>query len=182
MLSQTNAPTSQPVSIFDARLHCAITDDTHDILLAGLIRSATQWVEQYLGARIMPQGVKITLPAFPKSLPVYPIISVDSVKYDDVDGVEQTLAASEYNVSPTGLRPLISPATAWPAVSGSKPNPVRIEATVGFSTVPDPIKRAILVMVQEMYAHRGDSITGTMVSPSRFTVSALLSGYRRQVL
>jgi len=182
VLSQITEPSELPVNILDARRHCAITDDTHDVLLNGLLSSATEWVERHLNARIMLQTVRLSLPEFPAYLPIYPVQSVDSVKYDDVDGAEQTVDPSGYSVSLSGIRPVISPTDEWPSLSGKKPNPVRMELTVGFEKAPEPVKTAILVMVQEMFANRGDSITGTMVTPSRFTVARLLSGYRRQVL
>lgn len=180
MLSQLTAPSELPVSVNDARRHVAITDATHDTLLLSLIQTATQWVETYLNARIMEQTVRLHLSHFPEILPIYPVKSVDAVAYDDVNGDEQTF--TDYFVGLSGIRPQIRPEESWPAVSGIKPDPVRIDLTVGFESVPEPVRAAILVMVQEMFANRGDSVVGLMISPSRFTVAKLLSGYRRQVI
>jgi uncharacterized phiE125 gp8 family phage protein len=181
-LRQTAAPQNLAVSLAEARRQCAISDSTHDDLLVSLIDAATSHAEKYLDAFIADQAVEITFESFPEYLHLYPVKSVDSVKYDDADGAEQTLSTDLYEVQLDGFRPEIRPKDAWPALSNAKQWPVRIACTVGFDTVPNPIKQAILVMVQEMYSHRGDSITGTMVSPSSFTARRLLDGYRRMVL
>lgn len=173
---QSVAPTSLAVSLADARTHCAISDSTHDVLLRSLISAATSYAEKETGCIINPQVLILTFESFPDRIPLYPIRSIESIKYDDADGVEQTLDPALYTAQLDGMNPVIS-AESWPSTKGEWP--VRIEVNAGFLSVPDDLKHAILVMVQEMYAQRGESITGLSVSPSMFTASRLLSGFRR---
>lgn len=179
-LRQLTKPTKTPVSLTEAKTQCAILDGTHDVLLISLIQATTDWAEKYLGARLCTQTVMAVADDFPKELPVYPVQSVDSVIYDDADGVEQTFA--DYYANLDGVNPILKPHTVWPAVQ-DKPGAIRITLTVGFTEVPASIKQALLLRVKELYSQRGESTPGmSNVGKTQISVAHLLAPYRRHVL
>jgi hypothetical protein len=82
---------------------------------------------------------------------------VESVKYIDPDGVERTLATTEYTVDDVSVPARIIPAVGktWPATR-SQWDAVRITYWVGWekADVPAPLKQAMLIALAEMYEHR----------------------------
>lgn len=178
-LSQITPASGTLVSLSEARQQCALIEDTHDHLLLRLIRAATDYAENYTGCRIGTQTVLLTLDTFPDRLPIYPVQAIQSIKYDDENGVEQTLASSGYYASLDGMTPRIAPDEGWPAISSTKPGPVRIQLRVGFDDLPESLRSAILIMVKEMFAHRGESMAGASLTPTMFSASRLLAPFRR---
>jgi len=97
----TAAATDTPVSVDEAKEQCRIVDSdtTHDVLLTRLVKEATASIEIVTGAKLAPQTVRLELDTFPSGtgldagidLGLYPATSITSIKYDDADGVEQTL-------------------------------------------------------------------------------------------
>jgi uncharacterized phiE125 gp8 family phage protein len=122
------------------------------------------------------------------TLPACPLVSITSIKYDDVNNVEQTLASSNYladTSSMPGRFKYVSSATL-PSLY-DKPNCVRIRYVAGYgasgatdggqSLVPQPIKAAVLMRLAELYEVRTESVGG-MVSPSSVAVQRLIAPYR----
>jgi uncharacterized phiE125 gp8 family phage protein len=120
-------------------------------------------------------------------LPMAPIISVSSVKYLDTAGVEQTLDTSVYELVNTGLEPQIRLKInqVWPSVRPVS-DAVRVTAIAGYSTVPESIRAAMLMLIAQWNDERSSissvrqSVTsdgGVPTLPN--TVDALLANYRR---
>lgn len=108
-----------------------------------------------------------------------------SVLYLDENGAEQTLSSSAYIVE---SRPNDN-GRLWLNVNGgySWPNTldrfdaVKVNYTVGWadaSSVPAPIKQALLLLVSQLYEYRSPQVTGTIVASLEFSINALLSPYR----
>lgn len=191
-LEVTTAPTDTPVSLADAKAQCRIlTDDsTHDDLLTRLISAAVGYVESLTASRLSTQTLTLTLDRFPSDeidLCVYPVTEVLSVKYDDVDDVEQTLLAAgsptgDYWASLEGRYPKVRPVTYWPYTRNRKPSCVRIQFKAGYlkpDDVPQDLRHAVLVKVKELFDHGGESVTGMDVTPAMNTVKLLTDLHRR---
>lgn len=178
-LSLVTPPSEQPVSLNEAKRQCAVLDDTHDLLLSGYIAAATEYAEGYTGARFMTQTVRLTFESFPKFLPIYPVQNIDSIIYDDENGNEQTMSSDDYYSSLDGSLPRIASVNGWPTISDVKPGPVRITVRVGFTSIPAQLKTAILVMVKEMYANRGETTFGAPLMDTAFAAHRLLHKYKR---
>ena len=88
-------------------------------------------------------------------IPMPPLVSVDSVKYLDGDGAEQTVDPAGYVVSGVGGQGFIFLANSatWPSVGGY-PDPVTIRFTAGEwepdGIVPEGIKQAILLKASDL--------------------------------
>jgi uncharacterized phiE125 gp8 family phage protein len=96
------------------------------------------------------------------------LVSVQSIKYLDVDGVLQTLDAALYSVDTASEPGRIVPiwGEAWPSARLDV-NAVRIEFTAGYANaaaVPQPIKAWMFLAIATWYAQREAVITGTIVS------------------
>ena len=182
------AATDYPVSIADAREQCAILDDdSHDVLLSRLIRSATKTVEAELEAVLMTQTLRVEFDGFPSGdlvIPVYPVQSITSVAYDDENDVEQTLVdGTDYWSTIEGQAPRLVAIESWPATKARKPGSVRITITAGYAdqaAVPEDIRHAILIKVAELFMHREEAVVGMSVTPTQNTIKRLLTPHRRR--
>jgi uncharacterized phiE125 gp8 family phage protein len=154
-------PTSEPVSLAEAKDHCRI-DATHDdALISRLILTARQHVETYTRRALLTQTWDQTADALGAELVLErpPVQSVTSVKYLDTSGAEQTLAPSQYRLVKRATGEfVIVPAygVQWPAAQ-----PVESSVTVRFvagyattATVPEPLRHALLLLVGHWYEQR----------------------------
>ena len=168
-LKQTTAPSYEPLTSAEVKLHLKVSVSTDDVLIANLIVSARQFVEEYTGLQLMKAAHTLYLDSFNTEmfLNVAPIQSLTSVKYYDTDNALQTLSSSYYDSD------LVSqPARVQQAYSYTLPstydryNAVQILFATGYSTsdtesvqqdaVPDIIKEAMLLVIGHNYENRGD--------------------------
>ena len=133
-----------------------------DPTLAGVLAAAVATFERETQTRVMSTDETLTLDGFPVCgvirLPFPPLQSVASVKYDDPDGVEQTLASSAYRVllSPSPGRLAIKPTSSWPATLAT-PGCVRVAYVAGHANavgVPADIKQAITWLAAHYFETR----------------------------
>ena len=100
--------------------------------------------------------------------------------YVDADGAVQTLSTDVYAVETATLVGLISLKydQVWPETR-SESYAVRIAFTAGYgaaSTVPEPLKWAIKLLIGHWYAHRDQSME--VPRNMAFAVDALIAPYR----
>jgi uncharacterized phiE125 gp8 family phage protein len=115
-------------------------------------------------------------------LPMGQLQSVASVQYIDVDGVQRTLANTEYTADSVNIpgRLRLAYGKQWPPTRCPQWDAVRIQYVVGFAdaaAVPMPIKQAMLILLAAMYEFRSPEIDGR-VSQVQFTAEVLLQPYR----
>jgi uncharacterized phiE125 gp8 family phage protein len=171
-------PAEEPISLTEARLHLRLTATgspaTHpeDALVTSLIKAVRGHLDGPHGRLercLVPQTWECTLDCFPPyeiQVPVTAPCEIVSIKYDDSDGVEQTVAASNYVVDNYSQRRLVwvvpVAGFGWPSTLDSV-NAVRIRFTAGFpggspedgSGVPLEIKQAMLLMLAQLFENRG---------------------------
>jgi hypothetical protein len=107
--------------------------------------------------------------------------TVTSVKYIDVNGVEQTLASTEYAVDAVDVpgRVRLAYGKFWPPTLCPRWDAVRIQYTVGWAVTnavwagPTPLKQALLLLLSQMYENRSPEVIGV---PTAFDI--LTSPYR----
>lgn len=161
-------PTDPVITTAEAKAFLNIIDMTEDdTLIDSLIAAATAHVDGKMGTlqrALNPQTWELSYDAFPCGaieIPLPPLISVESVKYDDSAGDEQTIDAANYYVDTASELGWIVPVSTfqWPTALEAA-NSVRIRFVAGYeeesgaSGVPDPIKTAILIMVSDLYQNR----------------------------
>lgn len=179
-LVPVTAPTADPVSLVEARLHLRLdasgspASHPDDALVTALVKAATAAIDGrdgWLGRALMAQAWELRLDGFPASavirLPLPPLAAVTSIKYDDADGVERTLAADQYEAG-AGEPAAIVPAygVTWPSTY-PMPEAVRVRYTCGYASaalVPPGIKAAILLHVGTLYRDRESVAVGAAVN------------------
>jgi uncharacterized phiE125 gp8 family phage protein len=178
------APAQEPVSLVEAKLHCKEDGSDQDTLITIYLKAAREMAEHELGRVLMPQTWELTLDAFPSDeieLPITPIQSIASVKYQDPDDVEQTLGTSAYSLDKESIPGWLFPAadTSWPDTIDAA-NAVRIRITAGYASaalVPDNIKLWILTHVATWFRNRESVNVGNIVNKMP-SMDSLLDRYR----
>lgn len=166
-LTLTVAPGSEPVTLAEAKAHCRVDISDDDALLTALIVAVRQRAEALTGRALVTQQWKLTGEAFPTGalgLPRPPLVSVQTVKYLDVDGVQQTLSSGAYDVHTSELLGTVAPiwGTEWPPIR-SQIGAVEINYTAGYgaaAAVPQAIKAWILCYIAAAYDNRSAVATG----------------------
>lgn len=188
------APAGYPVTLAEAKSHLRITETVHDTRITAYIAAATAQVQSVTEMLLYEQTIRLELDGFPDGdidIPVYPIQTVSSVKYDDADNTETTLVVNtDYFVRVSGRYPKIAPVSDWPTAYDGKPASVRIVMVAGYDSgssspityredIPQDLKHAILVKVKELFDHGGETILGYETNPSVNTVELLTRPYKR---
>jgi uncharacterized phiE125 gp8 family phage protein len=184
------APTFEPLSVADVSEYLRLDDSPTDtLLISALITAARQHLENYLNRYIAQQTVELALTGWSDKIDLSaPLQSVSSVKYLDVNGVEQTLAANQYVIDNYS-----EPAVIYPAYNVTYPNlydqenNVKIRYVVGFTSggspdtnpLPDTLKFAMMLIIGDLYSNReAGGEKAYQVNP---TVQNLLQFYRLNI-
>lgn len=180
-------PATEPVTLTEAKSHLRVTTTDEDVLITSLITAAREVAESNLNRALISQTWDLKRDEFGEEirLPLPPLVSVTSVKYFDLDEVEQTLATAEYAVLNTGAYAKagrIVPAYngSWPAVRGM-PNDITVRFVAGYGAagaVPPQIRWAILLILGELYARRESGIVGAPIATVPYSAEALLMPFR----
>lgn len=172
-------PAAEPVTLAEAKAHLRVDGTDDDALIASLIEASRIYCEQFTARAFITQTWEYVVDAFPTReimLPLPPLQSVTSVKYDDGSGVETTLGTDQYevdNVSQPGW--VVPVTTGWPTSVWDGVNSVRIRFVAGYdpgtdspvdlaANVPQSLKAAILLHVGQLYQQREDIVVGTVVN------------------
>jgi uncharacterized phiE125 gp8 family phage protein len=149
----------------DIEMHARLNAGEDDpILLDSIIKAATSRAQDFMCRALSPQTWCMTLEDFPGlvssiALPYPPITAIDSIKYYDTAGVQQTLSSTKY-VLELGEPAYITPARSaylWPSTDAYRMNTVEIQFQCGYATeasIPEEIKRGICFLVSQMYDNR----------------------------
>lgn len=158
------APTSEPVSLTELKLHLKVDVTTDDDLIAPIGVAAREYCEAFTQRALPRQTWDYKLDAFPCGsefyLPKAPCISVTSITYVDTNGDSQTLPTSVYDTDlPTGTharagRIFLKYGQSWPSTRGI-PNAVTVRFVAGYV---------------------GTAVTLTSLTQSAGTATATVSG------
>lgn len=162
-----------PVSELRKQLELQADDTTHTEHLERVIERASRWIERRTRRAMLDQTWTLTLDAFPVriELPRPPLISVTTVRYEDVNGTWQTWSSSNYRVidsrRPAIVKPIIG--VAWPETSG-EPQCVEVVYRAGYGTtaetVPEDLREAVVQLSAYLFSNRGDVSTATSFGTS----------------
>lgn len=161
MLKVITAPTVEPVDIADVKLQAVIDSDADDDLIGVFITAAREHAEGITGRSLAPQTLEVVLDGFPCGniqLPRGPVTSITSVKYTDVDGVEQAIVSgTDYDEYMSDVSSYVRPVfgESWPETKVI-PGAVRVryESGWGADDCPKAAKVWIMVRVAGLYAQR----------------------------
>ncbi len=196
------APALAALTVAEVKAHSRIDFSDDDDLLADLIAAATAHLDGavgWLGRCLVEQTWDLKLDCFPLSgrridIPLAPLISVGSISYIDENGATQTWASSNYTAFGVGAHMgggvVEAYEKSYPATR-NVPEAVTVTFTAGYenddsgspsvNTVPAAIKRALLIMVADLYEQRETFADGaTSAVPVAAPARALLAPYRNR--
>lgn len=156
-----------------AREQCRIDDTFENDLLDAYIAAAQREAELILGRPVGQTVYRLALDQFPDDdepilIPRPPLVSVDSIAYDDADGNAATLDVNtDVQVDAWGEPGRIVPAvsTRWPDTQTDKINCVRIQFTAGSNDadeVGQEVIQALRLAVAGWYENREDVTEGSL--------------------
>ena len=191
-LTVVTAATLEPVTLDEAKRQARVDSDitADDGLIAGLIRTATLHVEKSTGRQLIQTRLLWQLDGILYAgcrgeflqVPRPPLVAVQSVQYIDNNGTLQTWSSSLWQAdlksAPGRLRPAYG--ESWPSVRADF-GTFRVTYDAGYGTaassVPDPLRHAILLLVAHLYRFREPQITGTIVADIGKTIDDLIAPY-----
>jgi uncharacterized phiE125 gp8 family phage protein len=187
-LVRLSGPTATAVSLAEAKAWLRIDDGDHDATVMALVRSAQDWLENWLGRAFISQQWQYTIDRFPclpegvLVLPREPLISVDLVQYLDLDGDTQLLPPTAYRVLGVGDlgRIAVGYGQVWPAVHQG-PAAVIVTFTCGHgadhNAVPEELRLALQMMTVAWY-DQSDGLAPERAGELPVGVTKLLEPYR----
>ena len=163
----TAGPANEPITLAAAKAHCRVDSNDDDALIAALIVAMRQRAEALTGRALITQQWQLTGEAFPSGalgLPRPPLVSVESIKYLDVNGTQQTLTGAAYAVHTSEFLGTVAPVwgTEWPPIR-SQIAAVEINFTAGYgaaAAVPQAIKAWMLCYIAAAYDNRSAVAVG----------------------
>ncbi len=160
------APTVEPISLTEAKLHCKIDVTADDALIQGAIRAAREYAETATRRALCQQTWDLKLDGFPCDdepieLPLPPVQSITSITYVDQAGDSQTWASNQYRTSlPAG--PHAAPGLIAPIYGVRYP-------------VTQDVMDAVTVRMVNGYSAAAKTITSITRSGSTATVTTTLA-------
>ena len=195
-VTQLTQATYQPVSLRQVHQHLRLFTEygqhPDDDLIEVYIQAATGAAEDYLQRYLAQRTLRLKRDDFPIenqdgvtiiTLPVYPVLSVDSITYVDTAGATQTLTGYEVDSDsvPARIR-VVEPPNVKEGLAR-----LTINVTVGYDSgtsppsadlIPAQIKQAILLMAGQMYEHRENVVVGQGATEVPMSFQYLLHPHR----
>lgn len=188
----------------DLRTHLRVDGAGQDDEIRNYLGAAVEWFEGIGSRCLITTEYLLTVDSFPGErldrrcgpawdgpdrlalfIPRNPVQTIDSVKYDDVDGVERTLSPSAYRLDSSSGVARLTPAygTTWPCTR-DQTGAVRVAFTAGDgdaeTDVPKAVKQLIRLLVGLMFKHREPVVTGTIVAELPWHLRPMLARVKRQ--
>jgi uncharacterized phiE125 gp8 family phage protein len=166
-------PTADVVSRDEVKQHLRVDFDDDDNTIDRIIAAAVGLIDPaaggWLGRALRPQTWELRRAEFTAciELPYPPLISMDSVTYDDANGFAQTLVKDVTFKAVTGRLDKVTLIPAyglrWPAAR-IYPESVRIRFTSGYPAgagdrLPAPIKQWLLLVIGSLWESRESFIS-----------------------
>lgn len=171
-IQQVTYPTGTLITLAEAKLHLRVTIDTDDSVINDCIKSATSLIEsytnQYLQSRtfVAYLDVQEFMSFCPISIWKYPITSIESVKYLDTNGTEQTFSSANYSTDLIEAPARVLPTTIA-TVKQNIVNQYRIYFTAGHLTreaIDAELIGWVKIFTAFFYETRQPEYTGVAVS------------------
>ncbi len=175
LVAVVGTPSAAPlVTLAEVKAHCRVDFATDDAVLQTMVDAAQAQVERWLNRTFAVRTLRAVYSGWPLdcqgrpdalTLPRPPIVSVTSVG---------GLLPADLQVTSNGdtcrLRPL---AAAWPADDGE----ITAEYQAGYTTLPAPLKMAVLWLAAHWYEHR-ESVGTTQMFEMPLALQSILESWK----
>lgn len=178
---------TEPNSVVDVdtvKDQLRVDNTAEDSTIARYIDAATAYIEGPYGIGVLmeEQQWRAFFDHFPNviRLPLFPVKSIDAIKYVDTDGNEQTLDAWSYRTDTVSnpARIVTEHSESWPVTRQREPNAVTVEFTGGFDKVPKDLEHAVILLASHWFENREPVTVGNSGAELPIAVDAILSRYR----
>jgi len=179
-------PAGEPVTLAEAKRDMRIDDDftEHDLLIEANITAAREQFERVCNRAFIGQQWEMTAARFPLPgesivLPFSPLISIDSVAWQDTAG-NWNLLEEEVGYFIDASEPPKIVAHSWPVTRGT-PGSVKITFTAGYGAaddVPEGIKNAIRMFCKAEFEASFQASSGSEYERRMAAVTALITPFR----
>jgi len=166
-LKRLTPPSTEPITLAEAKQHLRVDTDTDDSYVAALITCAREFCEDYLDRTLMTTQWQMKMDNFPQEIgiPKPPMFSSGTATAVSVTYVENslggtaTLSSSQYRVdrdsTPGALRPLYG--GSWPSHLSDE-NSLTVTWWAGYGNSPEDVPRvvrhAMLMLIGTWYERR----------------------------
>lgn len=183
----TSGPASEPVTVQEAKAHLRIDGTAEDVLIASLILTSRLHIEAALDLALINQGWTLRLDQWPGStmveIPMSPLQAIAAVRVKTASGVAAAVPATSYLIDIASKPPRLVWNNAVPPQPGLAAGGIEIDFTAGFGTapssVPAPLKHAVLLLVAHWYEHRDAVEIGAASARIPEVVSDLIQPFRK---
>lgn len=199
MLVLTSPPSTEPISLSEAKLHLRVDDivgeHPDDSLITSLIVAARQYAESLTGRSFITQDWRLVLDGFYGCIDLErgPVQQILSLTYRDTASATQTVGwdAASGSVQRSTDGELIADLSSAPAriarafgkvgpITLPEPAALTVNYRAGYGAaadVPKAIKQWMLLRIGSLYEQRQEVNVGNIVTPMPF-IDALLDPYR----
>lgn len=181
-------PSTEPLTYAEAKAYLRLNDDSEQTIVTSMITASRLVVEEHTGRPLISQiwAAQLDyneLSTYIVNINKAPLLSVEDVKYYDVNNTLQTLIASSWEAdiygNPARFRLKTIPKCY------ERMNALQVNFTCGYSnaaSVPQDIKAAMYFILGHLYENRQDVVTGTQVNEMPKASVYLLESYRNNLL
>lgn len=187
-LSLVTAPTVEPLSLEEVKVHLRVDGNDHDTYINTLIVAARKHVENLTRRRLVQQTWDYTLPRFPNGeieLPIMPVSSITSVTYINGSGVSTPF--TDFTLINDGARAMVvrDYNVSWPTTR-EHGNAVTVRFVAGYDptadspqdltgNIPADIRAAMKLIIGDLFENRESTTQLKMAKLD--TVDLLLTSY-----
>lgn len=147
---------------FGANVQTISGDPTDDVEIADLITRAREQAEEYSRQAFAVQTIEFYLKNYPSKnyieIPMPPLQSVTSLKTYDRAGNATTESGYIVDIDSVPGKIVLEYGKSWPTGADYPVNPIRIRAVVGYSTLPQKLKRILLYHIGLLDKYRDVAI------------------------
>lgn len=160
-LQLVTPPALEPVTLAEAKAHLKLDTSDDDALLGTLITAARARAEWHTGRAFLAQSWILWLDCWRDAVevPLPPLRAVSSVTLYRRDDTASVLDAAQYFVDTASAPGRVGLSCVTPSDLRRR-NALAIAFDAGYGTaeaeIPAPVREAILKIVAELYAARGD--------------------------
>jgi len=193
IITITIPPATECVSLTETKLHLrlattvaeAVAYTTEDGWLTRNIKGVRTQCEFETGRRFITQTLTYYLNEWPTEryikIPYPPLQSaVVTYRLSDDDDYDETLSTADVDIVSEPGRIILQPNESWPSGTLYTDKPIKIVFVCGYGlavAVPENIKDAILVKLEDAYNNRGQVVIGLSVNKIEDVVDSLLRNY-----
>jgi len=166
-LQRTSTTTfTNVISLATAKAHLRVDHSDEDALITSLISTAGEIVEEYTGQYLSSCGFTYYADHFTSLMKIHagPGIRITNVQYTDTTNTTQTWSAENWYFDAKS-HPMRVQFENLPTEVDDRVHAVQITGEAGYTTVPETLKSAMLLIIGHLYEHRKDILVGVQSAP-----------------